>query len=100
MAISMADHGVQGVGDFGELLEEMMQRAEVVKQTDSVEPALSKSDFADLVEKLESSFYSQAKSLDMRKPAHAIIEAAFRDRFNSLLVSLEQIWIERTLEHI
>ena len=87
MAISMADHGVQGVGDFGKLLEEMMQRAELVKQTDSVEPALNKSDFTDLVEKLESSFYRQAKSTDLRKPAHSIIEAAFRDRFNNLLVS-------------
>ena len=87
MAISMADHGVQGVGDFGKLLEEMMQRAEVVKQTDSVEPALSKSDFADLVEKLELKFYTQTKSTDLRKPTHAIVEAAFRDRFNNLLVS-------------
>ena len=89
MAISMVDHGVQGVADFGNLLEEMMQRAETVKQTDAVEPALSKSDFTDLVEKLESNFYSQAKSLDLRKQAHAVIEASFRDRFNNTLVSVE-----------
>ena len=88
MAVSMVDHGVQGVGDFGDLLEEMMQRAEVVKQTDSVEPALSKSDFGDLVQKLESNFYPQERRFE-RKPVHAIVETAFRDRFNTLLVSLE-----------
>ena len=96
----MVDHGVQKVGVFGRLLEEMMHRAQKVKNTDTVEPALSKSNFDDLIEKLETEFYLDAKSSDLRKPGFAIIESAVRDRFNNLLVSTGQSGKEGIQEHI
>ncbi|KAG9243786.1 guanylate kinase [Calycina marina] len=99
MAIAMGDHGVQAVRVFKELLEEMMGRAQAVKKTDSVEPALNKPDIADLVEKLELKIYGHAKMTDQRKSGYAIVETAFRDRFYDLLAvtdisstSFAQVW--------
>lgn len=83
----MAGHGVQGVVIFGELLEDLLQRAEKVKQTNSIEPPLNKPGFADILERLESAFFSSADSTELKKRSHAVIETAIRDKFNNLLAS-------------
>jgi THO complex subunit 1 len=91
MTTTMGSHVVQGVDTFGELLEDMLQRAEEVKQTNTVEPPLNKSNIADILERLESTFFSPADSIEQRKRSHAVIETAIRDKFNNLLVSLPSI---------
>jgi THO complex subunit 1 len=83
----MAGHGVPGVVIFGELLEDLLQRAEEVKQADTIEPPLNKPDFADVLARLESTFFSSADSTELRKRSHAVVETAIRDKFNNLLVS-------------
>lgn len=87
MLASMAGHVVQTVDAFGELLKELMQRAEEVKQTHTVEPPLNKSDFEDILERVETQFFSSAETLELRKQRHAAIDTAIRDKFNDLLVS-------------
>jgi THO complex subunit 1 len=84
----MAGHEVQAVDAFGELLNELLVRAEQVKQTNTVEPPLIKPDFQDILERVESTFFSSAKTLESRKQSHAVIDIAIRDKFNNLLVSL------------
>ncbi len=79
----MAGYGVQAVGDFGVLLQEMLERAQVVKQTNTVEPSLHKSDLADLFERVNSIFPTGSSS-DSKKH---VIETAVQDLFNNLLVS-------------
>jgi THO complex subunit 1 len=84
----MAGHVVQAVEAFGELLKELLRRAEEVKQATTVEPPLSKSDFEDILERVEAAFFSSAETLEQRKQRHAAIDTAIRDKFNELLVSL------------
>lgn len=78
---------VDAVDAFGELLKELFQRAEEVKQTNTVEPPLSKPDLEDILERVEATFFSSAKTLELRKQRHAAIDTAIRDKFNELLVS-------------
>jgi THO complex subunit 1 len=68
-------------------LEDALIRAEKVKQTSVVEPPLNKSDLADILERVESTFYASADTIEQRKRQHAAIETAIRDKFNNLLVS-------------
>jgi hypothetical protein len=91
MIANMAGHEVQGVDKFGELLVEMLQRAAEVKKTHTVDPPLNKSDLVDILERVELEFFSAAESTEQRKRSHAVIETAFRDKFNNLLVSLPSI---------
>jgi THO complex subunit 1 len=84
----MAGHVVQAVDEFGELLKELLQRGDELKQTTTVEPPLSKSGFEDILERVEATLFSSAKTLEQRKQRHAVIDTAIRDRFNELLVSL------------
>ena len=90
MAIAMADHGVQGVSAFGEILGEMIKRAEQVKKTTTVEPALVKSDFTDILARLNSRFQLSVQTLEAKKRTHTIFDQAFRDRFNVFLVSIDR----------
>jgi THO complex subunit 1 len=85
----MAGRGVQGVGSFGELLAELMKRAEDVKHTSTVDPALNKVDLADLLDRLESTVDPSTNNSTSRRWSFAVIETAFRDQFNKLLVSSE-----------
>lgn len=80
---AMAGYGVPAVGDVGGLLMEMLERAQVVKQTTTVEPPLHKSDIAELFLRFESKF-PEGSSSESKKH---IIETAVRDIFNNLLVS-------------
>jgi THO complex subunit 1 len=84
----MAGHVVPAVDEFGALLEELLRRAEDVKPTTTVEPPLSKFGISDILERVESVFFSSAETLEQRKQRHAPIESAIRDKFNELLVSL------------
>lgn len=84
----MADQLVQGMDTFGEILEELLRKAEIVKQANTVEPPLNKPDLADLLERLEATLFGSVDSTDQRKRVHAVIETVVRDKFNSLLVSI------------
>lgn len=88
MIASMADQLVQGMDTFGEILEELLRKAEIVKQANTVEPPLNKPDLADLLERLEATLFGSVDSTDQRKRVHAVIETVVRDKFNSLLVSI------------
>ncbi len=69
--------------EFTTFLEAMLQRAEQIKQTPTIEPPLIKSDFPDLLERAQS-ILSSASSLDSKRH---IVETSARDTFNNLLVS-------------
>jgi len=88
MTAIMAGHVVQAVDTFGELLEDMLRRAEEIKQSNTIEPPLNKSDFTDLLERLDSSFFSSPNSPELRKRSHAIIDVSIREKFNNLLVRI------------
>jgi len=100
----MATYGMQEAEGFGRLLEEMLERAQLVKQTNTIEPPLNKSDLPELWDELESIFPSSASQEPKTDPLEAamkgvfppsplaesrkhIIEAAVRDAFNNILVS-------------
>ncbi|KAG0648438.1 THO complex subunit 1 [Hyphodiscus hymeniophilus] len=84
----MAGHGVQGVDEFRSLLQEMLQRAEVVKSSTTVEPAVTKSDLGNLLERVEDEFFSTATTTESsKKRKHAVIETAVRETFNSILAN-------------
>jgi THO complex subunit 1 len=90
MTGSMAGHVVQGVDEFKKLLLQMFARAEVVKNSSTVEPPVTKSDLGDIFERVEEEFFSFATIPELRKRKHAVIETAVRETFNSILVSLPQ----------
>lgn len=87
MIVAMASHGVQAVGDFGELLHEILVKASVVKGTDAVEPPLHRSNLSGLFERVDSIF---PVTLSSESKRHAI-ETAARDTFNNLLVSAKYL---------
>lgn len=82
----MAGHVVQAVDAFGGLLEDLLQKAGEVKPTNTVEPPLNKSELQGLLERVESTFFVPAETLESRKRRHAAIDTAIRDKFNNLLV--------------
>ncbi|PQE22233.1 guanylate kinase protein [Rutstroemia sp. NJR-2017a WRK4] len=87
MAVSMEGRGVPAVDSSAQLLLEMLRQAELVKQTNTVEPPLSKNDLGDLWAQFDSIF-SDATTLETKKRGqYAIIETAARDTFNNLLAS-------------
>ena len=75
-------YGLQVVAEFGKLLEEMLDKARAIKQTNTIEPPLNKSDLAEELERIESTF---PKSTSSESKKHAV-ETATRDTFNNLLV--------------
>ena len=77
-----------GVDDFKTLLLELLQKAQVVKSSSTVEPTVTKSDLGDLLERVENEIFSSATTLELRKWKHAVMETAIREIFNSILVSL------------
>lgn len=84
-------HGVSGVAAAGTVLDTLLARADSVKQTPSIEPALEKSAFDDLRRLLSDALGSD---LSAEEPADAkkiqrfaVIETAVRDKFKSLIVS-------------
>lgn len=87
----MAGHVVPAVDEFGELLEELLKRAGEVKPTTTMEPPLNKSGIEDILERVESTFFSSAETVEQRKQRHPLIDTAIRNKFNELLVSLTLI---------
>jgi DNA-directed RNA polymerase subunit L len=105
----MADYGVQAVAQFGELLQQMLRKADEVKPTYTIEPPIDKSDLRDIFERVNVVFpppdvvvevkegetmeekeqrATREKKRDLKKRnQYAIIETAVRDTFNNLLVS-------------
>jgi hypothetical protein len=81
--VRMASYGVQAVEEFGQLLDQMLKAALVIKQTSTIEPPLNKSDLAEFFERVPSIF-PPTSSPESKKH---VIETAARDAFNNLLVS-------------
>lgn len=95
----MAGHGVQAVGDFRSLLEELIQRAEAAKPNGTIEPPLNKTDLGDISERVNSVFepIAPADAKERKRSQYAVVETAVRDTFNDLLVSRAS---HRGKEHI
>lgn len=85
---------VPGVSAVDSLLEELLQHAEIVKQTASIEPALATSDFEDLPARLIQALAPTGSPEDTdengdisKARRFAIIETVARDKFSNLIVS-------------
>ncbi|ESZ93055.1 hypothetical protein SBOR_6576 [Sclerotinia borealis F-4128] len=84
----MEGHGLPMVDAFEQLLLEMLQQADSVKQTHTIESPLNKTDLANTYERIDRIF-SEVASLESKKRSqYAIIETAVRDTFNNLLASI------------
>jgi THO complex subunit 1 len=75
----MAVYGVPAVGEMNAMLEAMLEQAQTVKQTHTIEPPLHKSDLSELYDQVAGTPSSDSKK--------HIIDTAVRDIFNNLLVS-------------
>jgi THO complex subunit 1 len=84
----MAGYEVHGVDEFNKHLQQMLQSAELVKKSTTVEPPVTRSDLDDLFQRVEKEFFSSATTPELRKRKHAVVETAVRETFNSILVSL------------
>jgi len=87
-------HGVEAVAAFGSFLDDLLSRAQSIKQTESIDPPLSKSNFPDLQAQLSQLLGDLAVpsdgAQDNTKKTHrfAVIETVARDTFKNLVVSL------------
>ncbi|ATZ48055.1 hypothetical protein BCIN_03g03120 [Botrytis cinerea B05.10] len=88
MAVSMEGHGLPIVESFAQLLLEMLQRAEHVKETHTIESPLSKTELANTYERIDQIFNEAAPIETKKRSQYAIIETAVRDTFNNLLASI------------
>jgi len=94
-----ADHGVPGVGAAAAFLDELLNDAESIKTTSSIDPPLNKADFEDLSGRLSRALGWDLSNEDATKKTqrYAIIETAVRDTFKSLIVGLPpglRFWID------
>jgi hypothetical protein len=105
----MADYGLPIVAQFGELLQQMLRKADEANTTDSIEPPIGKSDLGETFERINVVFpaaealsqvneeetpeerrqraAAEKKRDSKKRNQYAIIETAARDTFNKLLVS-------------
>lgn len=100
-SLDLGKPGVASVDAFGKVLSALLDEASVVKQSSSIEPALVKSDFADLTSRVDAALPQQdedaadgdaaAAAADLKGRQFAIIEGASRDLFGALIVSLQQL---------
>lgn len=97
-ALDIENPGVPAVSAFGHLLTELLDEASAAKQTTTIEPALAKSHFVNIHDRVSSSL-ARSKSagtennapLDsLRSRQFALVETAARDFFSKLIVSREQ----------
>lgn len=94
-ALDIENPGVPAVSAFGELLNELLNEASAAKETTTIEPALSKSDFANIFDRVSSSLAraniagteSNAPQDSLRSRQFAVVETAARDSFSKLIVS-------------
>ncbi|CAG8959381.1 hypothetical protein HYFRA_00001279 [Hymenoscyphus fraxineus] len=83
----MAGQGVQAVGKFRELLEELLQEAEAAKPNGLIEPPLNKDDLGDISERVNSVFLPVTSPEVRKRSQYAVVETAARDTFNDLLAT-------------
>jgi THO complex subunit 1 len=94
-SLEMGEPAISGASAVDNLLGELLQHADTVKQTTSIEPPLSQSDFEDLPTRLAQALPSVDLPEDAEKGEHdlvkvrrwAVIETVARDRFSNLIVS-------------
>ncbi|OAA76286.1 THO complex, subunit THOC1 [Akanthomyces lecanii RCEF 1005] len=95
-AVDMGKPGVASVDAFGKLLSSLLDEASAAKQSSSIEPALAKSDFADLTSRVDAALPQQdedaangdAAAADLKGRRFAIVEGASRDLFGALIASI------------
>jgi len=74
---------VESVDKMNNLLRKMLERANQMKESSDIEPALTNSDLGDLLQSIDSLGTEDPR----RVRQFSIIETAVRDIFNELLVS-------------
>ncbi|KAL2020354.1 hypothetical protein VTK56DRAFT_8483 [Thermocarpiscus australiensis] len=84
-------HGILGVAAAATFLDNLLGRAESVKQTTSIDPPLDESDFSDLRHLLSDALGTDLAPEDstdaQRAQRFAIIETAVRDTYKSLIAT-------------
>ena len=90
--LNMSSNDVDSVQSFTLELGKLLDSARLIKQSDSIEPALTISDFEGQIERIgnidDASFKQPAGFKENSRQAHyAAIETAFRNIFYDLLVS-------------
>ncbi|ATY67266.1 THO complex subunit [Cordyceps militaris] len=94
-AVDIDKPRVASVEVFGKLLSDLLDEASVAKQSPSIEPAVTKSDLADLTSRVnaalptkdEEATESDAAAADLKARQFAIVEGASRDLFGALIAS-------------
>lgn len=97
-ALDIQNPGVSAVSAFETLLNELLDEASAAKQTTAIEPALTKSDFANIHDRVSASLArskaagseNNAPIDSLRSRQFALVETAARDFFSKLIVSREQ----------
>lgn len=92
LLIAEDGNGIAAVASFAALLDQLLARAESVKPTSDIEPALDQSDFPDLRVHLSDALGAELSQGDdttdpKRAQRFAVIETAVRDTFSNLVVS-------------
>jgi hypothetical protein len=82
---------------FRELLSTLLHEAQIVKQTDTIEPPLNKSEFGDIQKRIHSINGWSEASATKTTLQFGVIETTVRYVFNELLVRLsprtnQDIW--------
>lgn len=101
-ALDMDNPGVPAVATSVSLLKELLEQAEKVKQTSTIEPALNKSDFDDITGRVSQVAASltgaltgaedgESTSSQIKGRQYAMIETASREIFSNLIVSFATI---------
>ncbi|OAA58804.1 THO complex, subunit THOC1 [Cordyceps fumosorosea ARSEF 2679] len=101
-AVDMDKPRVASVDTFVELLSNLLDEASAAKQSSSIEPALTKPDFADLASRVDAALPQQDKdatdsdaaAADLKGRQFAIVEGASRDLFGALIVRKASIPID------
>ncbi|KAK4200562.1 THO complex subunit 1 transcription elongation factor-domain-containing protein [Triangularia verruculosa] len=81
-------HGIPAVAKAGAFLQQLLEHAETVKRTSSIEPPLTESHFDDLRGRMNSVYDEEPAtddSSDAKAARFAIIETAVRDTFKYLV---------------
>lgn len=92
-SLEAESHGIPAVASFKVLLDELLQHAQTVKASSSIEPPLKRTDFEDLQTKLRDVFpmadpsVEEGKGDKKKARRFAVIETAARDTLSSLIVS-------------
>lgn len=94
--LDIDDAGVPDVASFGALLNDLLREAEAVKPVTTIDPALQKSQFNDLSQRVAACFARSAASADpeatdgslavAKTRRNAIVETAARSLFDRLIV--------------